>query len=228
MPMPYYVSPEQVMQDKAEYAKKGIAKGRSIIAMEYIDGILLTADNPSASLHKVSEIYDNIAFAGAGKYSEFENLRKAGIRHADLRGFMYSREDVTGRSLANGYSQSLGTVFSQEMKPLEVEILVVQAGTDHHSNEIFRISFDGSIIDEKNFAVIGGRSEAVQTVLKEKSSGQIPPLDAALKLCVAALEQTANQKLQPEGLEVAVLDRTRAGRKFRRLLITDVRHILVP
>jgi proteasome alpha subunit len=228
MPMPYYVSPEQVMQDKAEYAKKGIAKGRSIIAMEYIDGILLTADNPSASLHKVSEIYDNIAFAGAGKYSEFENLRKAGIRHADLRGFMYSREDVTGRSLANGYSQSLGTVFSQEMKPLEVEILVVQAGTDHRSNEIFRISFDGSIIDEKNYAVIGGRSEAVQSVLKEKSPGQIPPLDAALKLCVAALEQTANQKLQPEGLEVAVLDRTRTGRKFRRLLITDVRHILIP
>ena len=228
MPMPYYVSPEQVMQDKAEYAKKGIAKGRSIIAMEYIDGILLTADNPSASLHKVSEIYDNIAFAGAGKYSEFENLRKAGIRHADLRGFMYSREDVTGRSLANGYSQSLGTVFSQEMKPLEVEILVVQAGTDHRSNEIFRISFDGSIIDEKNYAVIGGRSEAVQTLLKEKSPGQIPPLDAALKLCVAALEQTANQKLQPEGLEVAVLDRTRTGRKFRRLLITDVRHILIP
>lgn len=228
MPMPYYVSPEQMMQDKAEYAKKGIAKGRSIIAMEYIDGILLTADNPSASLHKVSEIYDNIAFAGAGKYSEFENLRKAGIRHADLRGFMYSREDVTGRSLANGYSQSLGTVFSQEMKPLEVEILVVQAGTNHHPNEIYRISFDGSIIDEKNFAVIGGRSEAAHTLLKEKSPDQIPHLDAALKLSVAALEQTANQKLQPEGLEVAILDRTRTGRKFRRLSITDVRLILSP
>lgn len=228
MPMPYYVSPEQMMQDKAEYAKKGIAKGRSIIAMEYVDGILLTADNPSASLHKVSEIYDNIAFAGAGKYSEFENLRKAGIRHADLRGFMYSREDVTGRSLAHGYSQSLGTVFSQEMKPLEVEILVVQTGADDHSNEIYRISFDGSIIDEKNFAVIGGRSEAVHTVLKEKSPNQAPTLDAALKLSVTALEQTANQKLQPEGLEVAVLDRTRIGRKFRRLSITDVRHILSP
>jgi proteasome alpha subunit len=228
MPMPYYVSPEQMMQDKAEYARKGIAKGRSIIAMEYVDGILLTADNPSASLHKVSEIYDNIAFAGAGKYSEFENLRKAGIRHADLRGFMYSREDVTGRSLANGYSQSLGTVFSQEMKPLEVEILVVQAGTNQHPNEIYRISFDGSIIDEKNFAVIGGRSEAVQTLLKEKSPGQAPPLDTALKLCVTALEQTANQKLHPEGLEVAVLDRTRTGRKFRRLSISDVRHILSP
>lgn len=228
MPMPYYVSPEQMMQDKAEYAKKGIAKGRSIIAMEYSDGILLTADNPSASLHKVSEIYDNIAFAGAGKYSEFENLRKAGIRHADLRGFMYSREDVTGRSLANGYSQSLGTVFSQEMKPLEVEILVVQAGGNDYPNEIYRISFDGSIIDEKNFAVIGGRSDVVHTVLKEKSPGQVPPLDVALKLCVTALEQTANQKLQPEGLEVAVLDRTRTGRKFRRLSITDVRHILSP
>ena len=228
MPMPYYVSPEQMMQDKAEYARKGIAKGRSIIAMEYVDGILLAADNPSVSLHKVSEIYDNIAFAGAGKYSEFENLRKAGIRHADLRGFMYSREDVTGRSLANGYSQSLGTVFSQELKPLEVEILVVQAGTDRHPNEIYRISFDGSIIDEKNFAVIGGRSEAVHAVLKEKSPSQIPSLDAALKLSVTALEQTANQKLQPEGLEVAVLDRTRTGRKFRRLSIADVGRILSP
>ncbi len=226
MPMPFYVSPEQMMQDKAEYAKKGIAKGRSIIAMEYADGILLTADNPSASLHKVSEIYDSIAFAGAGKYSEFENLRKAGIRHADLKGFMYSREDVTGRSLANGYSQSLGTVFSQELKPLEVEILVVQVGMNSNPNEIYRISFDGSIIDERNFAVIGGKSEAVQAVLKEKSSGQIPSLGTALNLSVSALEQTANQKLQPEGLEVAVLDRTRTGRKFRRLGVGDIRQLL--
>ena len=226
MPMPYYVSPEQMMQDKAEYAKKGIAKGRSIIAMEYVEGILLTADNPSASLHKVSEIYDNIAFAGAGKYSEFENLRKAGIRHADLKGFMYSREDVTGRSLANGYSQSLGTVFSQEMKPLEVEILVVQTGIKSHPNEIYRISFDGSIIDEKNVAVIGGRADAVQSFLKDKSSSHAPSLDEALRLCVAALDQTANQKLQPEGLEVAVLDRSRTGRKFRRLAVGDIRRAL--
>ncbi|MBI3355558.1 MAG: proteasome subunit alpha [Nitrospirae bacterium] len=226
MPMPYYVSPEQMMQDKAEYAKKGIAKGRSIIAMEYADGILLTADNPSASLHKVSEIYDSIAFAGAGKYSEFENLRKAGIRHADLKGFMYSREDVTGRSLANGYSQSLGTIFSQELKPLEVEILVVQVGLNSHPNEIYRISFDGSIIDEKNFAVIGGKSEAVQASVKEKSLSQAPALGAALILCVSALEQTANQKLPPEGLEVAVLDRNRTGRKFRRLSVGDIRQLL--
>ena len=226
MPMPYYVSPEQMMQDKAEYARKGIAKGRSIIAMEYDEGVLLTADNPSASLHKVSEIYDCIAFAGAGKYSEFENLRKAGIRHADLKGFMYSREDVTGRSLANGYSQSLGTVFSQEAKPLEVEILVVQVGVNAQPNEIYRISFDGSIIDEKNFSVIGGKSDAVQAVLKEKSSTQLPSLAAALALCVSALEQTANLKLSPEGLEVAVLDRNRVGRKFRRVPVTDIRRLL--
>ena len=228
MPMPYYVSPEQMMQDKAEYARKGIAKGRSTIAIEYTDGVLLAADNPSASLHKISEIYDNIAFAGAGKYSEFENLRKAGIRHADLKGFMYSREDVTGRSLANGYSQSLGTVFSQEMKPLEAEILVVQSGTNGHPNEIYRISFDGSITDEKSLAVIGGKSEAVHTALKDKIQNQTLALDAALRLCVLALEQTANQKLQPEGLEVAVLDRTRTGRKFRRLSVPDIRRLLTP
>jgi len=226
MPLPYYVSPEQMMQDKAEYAKKGIAKGRSIIAMEYTDGVLLAADNPSASLHKISEVYDNIAFAGAGKYSEFENLRKAGIRHADLKGFMYSREDVTARSLANGYSQSLGTIFGQELKPLEVEILVVQVGHNGHTNEIYRISFDGSIIDEKNFAVIGGRSEAVQAVLKDKAATQAANLKTALTLCVSALEQTSNQKLPVEGLEVAALDRTREGRKFRRLSPTELKQLL--
>ncbi len=226
MPLPYYVSPEQMMQDKAEYAKKGIAKGRSIIVMEYVDGILLAADNPSASLHKISEVYDNIAFAGAGKYSEFENLRKAGIRHADLKGFMYSREDVTARSLANGYSQSLGTIFSQELKPLEVEILVVQVGNNGHANEIYRISFDGSIIDEKNFAVIGGKSDAVQAVLKDKAATQVPNLKAALSLCVSALEQTSNQKLPPEGLEVAALDRTRDGRKFRRFSPSEIKQLL--
>ena len=226
MPMPYYVSPEQMMQDKAEYAKKGIAKGRSLIAMEYADGILLAADNPSASLHKISEVYDNIAFAGAGKYSEFENLRKAGIRHADLKGFMYSREDVTARSLANGYSQSLGTIFSQELKPLEVEILVVQVGHNGHANEIYRISFDGSIIDEKSFAVIGGKSDAVQTILKDKAATQPPNVKTALSLCVSALEQTTNQKLPVEGLEVAALDRTRDGRKFRRFSPAEIKQLL--
>ncbi|MGH7257735.1 MAG: proteasome subunit alpha [Nitrospiraceae bacterium] len=228
MALPYYVSPEQMMQDKAEYAKKGIAKGRSIIVLEYSDGVLLAADNPSASLHKISEVYDNIAFAGAGKYSEFENLRKAGIRHADLTGYMYSREDVSERSLSNAYSQSLGTAFGQEVKPLEVELLVVQVGNNDHPNEIYRISFDGSIVDEKGFAVIGGRSENVQAYLKERSSAQLPTLKVALSLCHAALEQVANQKLPSENLEVAVLDRTRNGRKFRRLSVGDTRQLIAP
>lgn len=218
MPLPYYVSPEQVMQDKAEYAKKGIAKGRSIVAMEYEHGILLVADNPSASLYKISEVYDSIAFSGAGKYSEFENLRKAGIRHADLKGYTYSREDVTARSLANAYSQSLGTIFSQELKPLEVEILVAQVGDGTQANEMYRISFDGSIIDERRFAVIGGRSEAVQIFLKDRVSDTVPTLKQAFALSLQSLDSVTNQKLQPEGLEVAILDRTRPGRKFRRLL----------
>jgi len=226
MPLPYYVSPEQMMQDKAEYAKKGIAKGRSIIAMEYLDGILLVADNPSVSLYKISEIYDNIAFSGAGKYSEFENLRKAGIRHADLKGFMYSREDVTARSLANGYSQTLGTIFSQELKPLEVEILVTQVGEGDQGNELYRISFDGSIFDERGFAVIGGRSEAIQVHLKEQYKNEKPPLKEALNVCVSTLETITNQKLSFEGLEVAVLDRTRVGRKFRRILPPESQLIL--
>ena len=226
MPLPYYVSPEQVMQDKAEYARKGIAKGRSIVAMEYQDGILLVADNPSASLYKISEIYDSIAFSGAGKYSEFENLRKAGIRHADLKGFMYSREDVTARSLANGYSQSLGTIFSQELKPLEVEILVVQIGESGRSNEMYRISFDGSIFDERGFAVIGGRSEAIQIFLKDRVKDSPPPLKEAFTLCLEALDNVTNQKLAPEGLEVAALDQTRSGRKFRRIVAAEVRQLL--
>ena len=222
MPLPYYVSPEQMMQDKAEYAKKGIAKGRSIIALEYVDGILLAADNPSSSLHKVSEVYDRIAFAGAGKYSEFEHLRKAGIRHADLTGYMYSREDVSARTLANAYSQSLGTAFSTDVKPLEVEILVVQVGANGQVNEMYRISFDGSIVDEKSFAVIGGRSESVQQYLKEHATAQHPTLKDGLTRCLAALEHVANQKLPSDSLEVALLDRTRSGRKFKRLSSADI------
>ncbi|MCC2640277.1 MAG: psmA [Nitrospira sp.] len=222
MPLPYYVSPEQMMQDKAEYAKKGIAKGRSIIALEYIDGVLLAADNPSSSLHKVSEVYDRIAFAGAGKYSEFEHLRKAGIRHADLTGYMYSREDVSARTLSNAYSQSLGTAFSTDVKPLEVEILVVQVGGNGQANEIYRISFDGSIVDEKSFAVIGGRSESVQQYLKEHATSQLPTLKDALSRCLGALEHVANQKIPSDNLEVALLDRTRPGRKFKRLSSSDL------
>ena len=221
MATPYYVSPEQIMQDKAEYARKGIAKGRSIIAVEYQDGILMTADNPSYSLNKLSEIYDNIAFLGAGKYSEFENLRKAGIRHADLKGFTYSREDVTAKSLANAYSQALGTVFSQDVKPLEVEIAVVAVGETGQLSEIYRISFDGSIIDERAYTVIGGRSEAIGVFLKNRYEPGLS-LSRTLKLSKEAMENGAGQELPVQGLESAVLDRNRKGRKFRRLTVEEI------
>ncbi|MBI3609285.1 MAG: proteasome subunit alpha [Nitrospirae bacterium] len=225
MAIPYYVPPEQMMQDRAEYAKKGIAKGRSIVAMEYQDGILMVADNPSISLNKVSEIYDAIAFLGAGRYSEFENLRKAGIRHADLKGYLYSREDVTAKSLANAYSQVLGTTFSQEVKPLEVEIAVVAVGEASQSNEIYRISFDGSITDERGFTVIGGRSEAIMVFLKDRYKAGLP-LSDALTLCKEAVENTATPRLVIQTLEVAVLDRNRQGRKFRRLTTDEIMELV--
>jgi proteasome alpha subunit len=225
MALPYYVSPEQIMQDKAEYARKGIAKGRSIIAMEYQDGILMVADNPSSALNKISEVYDTIAFSGAGKYSEFENLRKAGIRMADLKGYLYSREDVTAKSLANAYSQSLGTIFSQEVKPLEVEILVAAVGADAIGNEIYRISFDGSIVDEKGFSVIGGRAEVLSNVLKDRYRPRLSLVEA-LRLCLETLEQPAGQKISPQNLEAAVLDGRRSGRRFRRIPAAEIQEML--
>ncbi len=226
MAMPFYVSPEQMMQDRAEYAKKGIAKGRSIIAMEYDQGVLFVADNPSASLFKISEIYDSIAFSGAGRYSEFENLRKAGIQHADMKGMMYSREDVTARSLANGYSQMLGTIFSQEMKPYEVELLLAQVGETPEGNELYRIGFDGSIIDERKVTAIGGRSEAILTFLRKEMPESSPPLNMALQLCQQAFEIGAEPKTRLEGLEIALLDRTRSGRKFRRVETSEASGLL--
>jgi proteasome alpha subunit len=226
MALPYYVSPEQMMADKAEYAKKGIAKGRSIVVMECADGVLLVADNPSASLHKISEMYDRIAFSGAGKYNEFEMLRKAGIRHADLKGYTYSREDVTAKSLANAYSQSIGTIFSTDPKPLEVEILVLEVGEGERPNEIYRISFDGSIIDERGVAVIGGKADALMTFLKARWTTPAITLREALRVSIEGLDTVMNQKLGPEGLEVAVLDRARAGRAFRRIGPSEVKALI--
>ena len=225
MPLPYYVSPEQIMQDKAEYAQKGIAKGRSIIVLEYQDGIVFFADNPSASLNKISEVYDRIAFAGAGKYSEFESLRKAGIRHADLKGYAYSREDVTAKSLANAYSQTLGTIFSQEIKPFEVEILVAEINNNPETNEIYRILYDGNISDEKGYTVIGGRADAIKIFLKERYKSKMTLKDA-LTLSIEALESAVNMKLPRENMEVAVLDRNRNGRKFKRIKIDELSELL--
>ncbi len=225
MPLPYYVSPEQMMQDKAEYARKGIAKGRSIIALEYADGMVLVAENPSASLNKISEIYDQIAFAGAGQYNEFENLRKAGIRYADLKGYAYGREDVTAKSLANAYSQTIGTIFGQEIKPLEVEILVAEVGPPDHPCEMYRILFDGSIVDERGFAAIGGQAEELKQFLRDKYEPGLS-LEGALRLAARALEAAASQKTRAQNLEVAVLERNRTGRKFRRITPAELRALL--
>jgi proteasome alpha subunit len=222
MPLPYYVSPEQMMQDKAEYARKGIAKGKSIIALEFDGGLLMVAENPSASLNKISEIYDRIAFAGAGKYSEFERLRKEGIRYADLKGYAYGREDVTAKSLANAYSQVIGNIFSMELKPLEVEILVLEVGEGGAGNELYRIVFDGSIADEKGYASIGGQAEELKIYLRDKYDDGLS-LAGALQLASRALEAAASQQVKAANLEVALLERGRAGRKFRRMPLTELR-----
>ncbi len=217
MPLPYYVSPEQMMKDKAEYARKGIARGRSIVTLECRDGILLVAENPSTLLHKISEIYDRIAFAGVGKYNEFENLRIAGVRHADIKGYTYSRGDVTAKALANAYSQALGNIFTQDIKPFEVEVLVAEVAESNGSkNEIYHILYDGTIEDEKNYAAMGGQAEEIRRFLKDNYR-ENHGLDEALQLGVRALNVTQNKTLTERDLEVAILDRTRERRKFRRI-----------
>jgi proteasome alpha subunit len=222
MPMPYYVSPEQMMQDKAEYARKGIAKGRSLVALEYADGIILAAENPSSSLSKISEIYDRLAFAGVGKYSEFEHLRKSGIRYADLKGYTYSREDVTGKSLANAYSQVIGNIFTKEIKPLEVEIFVAEVGDTPEKNSMYHILFDGSISDRHQFAMIGGHADQVNGLLREQYRENLT-LNDALRVCRAALEKTTEQgNIRLNALEIAILDRHIVGRKFRRIYAAEI------
>ncbi|HKZ05849.1 MAG TPA: proteasome subunit alpha [Methylomirabilota bacterium] len=217
MPLPYYVSPEQMMKDKAEYARKGISRGKAIVAIEYREGILLVAENPSTLLHKISEIYDRIAFAGVGKYNEFENLRVAGVRHADVKGYSYSRGDVSAKALANAYSQGLGNIFTQDIKPFEVEVLVCEVGdANGGKNEIYHILYDGTIEDEKNYAAMGGQSDEIRRYLKENFKDGLD-LAAALQLGVRALMVTQNKTLTERDLEVAVLDRTKERRKFRRI-----------
>jgi len=226
MPLPYYVSPEQMMRDKAEYARKGISRGKSIVALEYRDGVLLVAENPSALLHKISEIYDRIAFAGVGKYNEFENLRIAGVRHADLKGFSYSRGDVTAKALANAYSQALGNIFTQDIKPFEVEVLVAEVGEPNGGkNEIYHILYDGTIEDEHNYAAMGGQAEEIRRFLKDNYREGLS-LAEAFQLGVRALMVTQNKTLTERDLEVAVLDRTRERRKFLRIPPEVIRQLL--
>ncbi|MCC5951255.1 MAG: proteasome subunit alpha [Acidimicrobiia bacterium] len=215
MTMPFYVAPEQVMKDRADYARKGIARGRSLAAIVYDDGILVCAENPSATLRKVSEIYDRIAFAGVGKYNEFDQLRIAGVRHADLKGYSFSREDVDARSLANQYAQILGQIFTHEMKPMEVEILVAEVGERPELNRLFHILYDGTVVDEADFTVLGGDAEVIEARLAERFEPGLS-LTAALRLAVDALAGT-DRSIGADDLEVAVLSRTNGRRAFERL-----------
>lgn len=215
MSQPFYVAPEQVMKDRADYARKGIARGRSLCAVSYADGIMVCAENSSSTLRKISEIYDRIAFAGVGKYNEFDQLRVAGVRHADLKGYQYSREDVDARSLANAYAQMLGQIFTHEMKPMEVEILVAEIGDEPGDDELFHILYDGSVVDESRFSVLGGEAEAITERL-EASYEPGMALDQAVRAAVGALAGP-DRTLGAAELEVAVLARGNGRRKFSRI-----------
>ncbi len=221
MTMPFgYVSPEQIMKDRADYARKGIARGRSVLVLAYDAGILFVAENPSRALHKISEIYDRIAFAAVGKYNEFENLRIAGVRLADMRGYSYDRRDVTGRGLANAYAQTLGTIFTQESKPYEVEIVVAEVGQTAESDQIYRLTYDGSVADEHGYVAMGGQAEANSQALQQRYVDGMS-LTGALAVAVELLGKDPvsgeQRALTPDQLEVAILDRARPRRTFRRL-----------
>jgi proteasome alpha subunit len=222
--MPFYVAPEQVMKDRADYARKGIARGRALVASSYADGIVIVAENPSRTLRKVSEIYDRIAFAGVGKYNEFDQLRIAGVRHADLKGYSFSREDVDARSLANQYAQILGQIFTHEMKPMEVEILVAEIGASTDDDQIFHILYDGTVMDEEGFTVLGGEAEAIADRMEQ---GYVD--GAALGAAVTAAAQAlagADRALGAHDLEVAVLSRGNGRRAFRRVEADELEGML--
>jgi proteasome alpha subunit len=218
--MPFYVSPEQLMKDRADFARKGIARGRAVIVLQYDSGIAFVAENPSRALHKVSEIYDRIAFAAVGKYPEFENLRVAGVRYADLRGYSYDRSDVTARGLANAYAQTLGAVFTQESKPYEVEIVVAEVGPSADDDQVYRLTYDGSVADEHGFVAMGGGAEQIEAALEEEWRPGMHLAEAlalAIRLLGADPGGGQPRELTPEQLEVAVLDRHRPRRRFRRV-----------
>jgi proteasome alpha subunit len=219
--MPFgYVSPEQVMKDRADYARKGIARGRSVLVLAFDGGILFVGENPSRALHKISEIYDRIAFAAVGKYNEFENLRMAGVRYADLRGYSYDRQDVTGRGLANVFAQTLGAIFTQESKPFEVEIAIAEVGQTPDEDQIYRLTYDGSVAEERGFVVMGGQAEQINTELEDRYQENMTLADA-LTMAVDLLGRDPaggeHRTVAAAQLEVAVLDRARSRRTFRRI-----------
>jgi proteasome alpha subunit len=215
MSMPFYVAPEQFMKDKADFARKNIARGRPLVAAVYGGGILICAENKSRSLHKVSEIYDRIAFAGVGRYNEFDSLRRAGVQHADVKGYQFSREDVDARSLANLYAQYMGNVFTHELKPLEVEILVAEVGSTPADDQLFHILYDGSVVDEEHYSVLGGEAEAITARIEDGFTTDWS-LDEALQKAASALSGPDSTPVAAD-LEVAVLSRAAGRRAFRRL-----------
>ncbi len=219
MSMPFYVSPAQAMRDKAEYARQGIARGRSCVTLQYAGGILMMAPNPSRALHKISEIYDRIGFAAVGRYNEYENLRKAGVTYADITGYQFDRHDVTARGIANYYAQNLGTIFTESPKPFEVEIVVAEVGAQPSDDQIYRITFDGSVTDEPGFVAFGGQADQVSAELKERYSDGMS-LSEAFAAALAALSTPGNgerTEFTASQLEVAVLERARDHRTFRRI-----------
>ena len=229
MSVPFYVSPEQIVKDKADYARKGISRGRSVVVLQYADGILLVAENPSRALHKISEIYDRIAFAAVGKYNEFENLRVAGVRLADMRGYSYDRADVTGRSLANAYAQTLGTIFSETPKPYEVEIVVAEVGGAPQDDKLYRLTFDGSVGDEHGYVAMGGSADRLTAGLGADWSEGLGLADAVAMAVRHLARDTADGKereVPADHLEVAVLDRNRTKRTFRRMPVSEVESLL--
>jgi proteasome alpha subunit len=218
-----YVAPEQMMKDRSDYAHKGIARGRSVFGLEYADGLLFLAENPSTTLHKISEVYDQVAFAGVGKYSEFEEMRIAGIRLADLRGYQYGREDVKARDLANAYSQALSSIFTQQMKPYEIELLVGEVDGDASGTSIYHVLFDGSVSDEQGYVAMGGHAEDLSEALKDRyEAGR--ELATAVRTAVTILATVPETRAVPaEQIEAGVLDRTRSHRrKFRRLTPAEI------
>ncbi|MEW5812361.1 MAG: proteasome subunit alpha [Actinomycetota bacterium] len=233
MSFPYFISPEQAMRERSELARKGIARGRSVIALAYADGVLFVAENPSRSLQKVSELYDRVGFAAVGRFNEFNNLRSGGIRFADTQGYAYSRRDVTGRQLANVYAQTLGTIFTEQAKPYEVELCVAEVA--HYGEtkppELYRITYDGSIADEPHFVVMGGTTEPISTALTESYSENLS-LGEAVSTAVTALGAGGNggeaRVLGPSTLEVAVLDANRPRRAFRRITGAALEALLPP
>jgi proteasome alpha subunit len=225
MTSPFYVPPEQLVKDRADFARKGVSRGRPIVVLQIAEGVLLIGENPSVSLRKIGEIYDRIAFAGVGRFNEFETLRVAGIRYADLKGYSYARTDVTGKSLANAYSQTLGQIFSHEIKPYEVDIVVVELGIDTASDKLFRVQFDGTLRDAARYVVLGAGADAISEILSESLTEDMS-LETATVLAARSIEQVEERQIDASEWETGFLQRSAGRRKFRRLATQELTEAL--